>query len=599
MCRLENELMKKKIGKNIRFVKAIRSMDRKKVFRKLRERRKQRKKNRMVKEILGNMLLFEMLGLTAVLGMTIMILFVLYSSMQSFRDENMSAMQSLENIQYCNVMIQNTNYKLMLSTDDEQKKAYSAQVDELDMQLQKDLKALKKSYPESAESIAEIQKLLQTAFPYRSQAILQSLVGKSGEAVATLEEQYLPLISEVNQKLEELNTETQKNADQAMMVIRGSIFVFGIISVCFMMAIAAFVTIKQRKVIGMIVEPLHLVEQAMEEMAQGNLEFNIDYERRNEFGLLAEHLIATGERLRSYIQDISGVLGKVADKDFTASVGADYQGMFHPIKNSMENIIDSMETVVYSVSDATKELSVESGNMMEIADALMQSVYKQEELVGSFETEMDLVALKADENFHAAEDMKDYTEQSEQIISEGSGYMSDLSEVVLNVEHTFASVTEILGMIKDISQQITLLTLNASIEAARVGQAGRGFSVVVGQMRQLVEQTSEATGKTEEILAEGQKVVQNGKVVVSYVENNFADIKEISGKIEKHATVLKEVSVEQRSAMEESKRQVQVIQEMMVGYQNMANSIQQQSNNLNSQIENLACRMEQFQVKAR
>lgn len=151
-------MMKKKIGKKIRFFIAIRSMDRKKVLRKLKERRQQRKKNRMVKEILGNMILFEILGLTAVLGMTIMILFVLYSSMKNFRDENMSAMQSLE------------------------------------------------------------------------------------------------------------------------------------------------------------------------------------------------------------------------------------------------NIIDSMETVVYSVSDATKELSTESGNMMEIADALMQSVNKQEELVGSFETEMDLVALKADEN---------------------------------------------------------------------------------------------------------------------------------------------------------------------------------------------------------
>ena len=574
-------------------------MDQKKVFRKLKERRLQRKKNRMVKEILGNMLMFEMLGLAAVLGMTIMILFVLYSSMQNFRDENMSAMQSLENIQYCNVMIQNTNYKLMLSTDAEQKKAYSEQVDELDMQLQKDLKALKKSYPESSESIAEIQKLLQEAFPFRSQAILQSLVGKSGEAVDTMEKNYLPLISEVNQKLEKLNDETQKNADQAMLVIRGSILAFGIISVCFMMAIAAFVSFKQRKVIGMIVEPLHLVEQAMEEMARGNLEFDIDYERRNEFGLLAEHLSDTGERLRGYIQDISGVLGKVADKDFTASVGADYQGMFHPIKNSMENIIDSMETVVYSVSDATKELSVESGNMTEIADALMQTVNKQEELVGSFETEMDLVAVKADENFRAAEDMKRYTEQAEQIINEGSGYMSHLSEVVVNVEHTFASVAEILGMIKDISEQITLLTLNASIEAARAGQAGRGFAVVAGQMRQLVEQTSEATGRTEEILKDGRKVVQNGKAVVSYVENNFANIKDISSKIENHANVLKEVSVEQRSAMEESKRQVQVIQEMMVGYQNMANSIQQQSNNLNGQIENLACRMEQFQVKAR
>ena len=591
--------MKKKITKNIRFFQAVKTMDKKKVFRKLKERRQQRKKNRMVKEILGNMLVFEILGLAAVLGMTIVILFVLYSSMQNFRDENMRAMQSLENIQYCNVMIQNTNYKLMLCTDEEQKKEYSAQVDALDMELQKDLKALKKSYPQSAESIAEIQKLLQEAFPFRSQAILQSLVGKSGEAVATLEDNYLTLISEVNQKLENLNAATQKNADQAMLVIRGSIFIFGVISVCFMMAITAFVSFKQRKVIGMIMEPLNLVEQAMEEMAKGNLEFDIDYERRNEFGLLAEHLISTGERLRSYIQDISGVLGKVAEKDFTASVGADYQGMFHPIKNSMENIIDSMETVVYSVSDATKELSAESGNMKEISDALMQSANKQEELVGSFETEMDLVAAKADENFRAAENMKQCTEQAEAIIHEGSGYMSHLSEVVVNVEETFASVSEILGMIKDISEQITLLTLNASIEAARAGQSGRGFAVVAGQMRQLVEQTSEATGRTEEILKEGRKVVQNGKVVASYVEDNFAHIKDISGQIENHANLLKEVSVEQHSAMEASKRQVEVIREMMVGYQNMANSIQQQSNNLNCQIENLACRMEQFQVKAR
>ena len=172
--------MKTKIKRNIRFFRAVKSMDRKKVLRKLKERRQQRKRNRMVKEILGNMLVFEIMGLAAVLGMTIVILFVLYSSMQNFRDENMRAMQSLENIQYCNVMIQNTNYKLMLCTDGEQKKEYSEQVNELDMELQRELKALKKSYSESADSVVEIQKLLQEAFPFRSQAILQSLVGESG-----------------------------------------------------------------------------------------------------------------------------------------------------------------------------------------------------------------------------------------------------------------------------------------------------------------------------------------------------------------------------------------------------------------------------------
>ena len=104
-----------------------------------------------------------------------------------------------------------------------------------------------------------------------------------------------------------------------------------------------------------------------------------------------------------------------------------------------------------------------------------------------------------------------------------------------------------------ISRMTSTCLLDASIEAARAGQSGRGFAVVAGQMRQLVEQTSEATCRTEEILKEGRKVVQNGKVVASYVEDNFAHIKDISGQIENHANLLKEVSVEQHSAMEASK----------------------------------------------
>lgn len=205
--------MKNKIVMNIRFLKAIRKMDRKKVLRKIREQRKQRKKNRLVNEILGNMLVFEIFGLLAVLSVTIVILLVLYFFMQDFRNEKLKVMQSLEDIQYCNVMIQNTNYKLMLCADKEQKKKYSAQVDELDMELQNDLKTLKARYPESAANIAEIQELLQQAFSFRSQAILHALVGREGEAISILENDYLPLISKVNQKLEELNDTTQKNAD--------------------------------------------------------------------------------------------------------------------------------------------------------------------------------------------------------------------------------------------------------------------------------------------------------------------------------------------------------------------------------------------------
>lgn len=95
-----------------------------------------------------------------------------------------------------------------------------------------------------------------------------------------------------------------------------------------------------------------------------------------------------------------------------------------------------------------------------------------------------------------------------------------------------------------------------------------------------------------------KKLFRKLKIMRQYRKKNRM-VKEILGNMLIFEILGLTAVLEQHSAMEESKKQVSIIQEMMIGYHNMANNIQQQSNNLNCQIENLAYRMEQFQVNSR
>lgn len=556
-------------------------------------------RGKTVKNILKSMLVTEAAALAAVLGLTLVILSALYLSMQSFRQNSIRVMQMVEEMQYNNAMIQNANYKLMLSTDKEKAVTYQQEIDTGDMQLQKQLKDLKKIYPQASDTVTQIQGLLQEALTYRWQAVSLSAAGKGTEAVAVLEDSYMPIINEVNGKLEDLSGMAERKVDTSIELMKDAIFVFSGAGILFVTVLVLGIRRKQSRIIHMITEPLALLEQAMGEMSEGNLSFDIAYKEKNEFGLLAEQFMLTGAQLEKYVQNISTVLGQVADKNFTVTVEENYKGMFRPIRSSLEHIIASMDEVVYSVGDTAKVLAEESGEMKEIAHVLTVSTRHQEKAVHIFEQDMKMVYQKADENYRAAESMKECTDQSEAIVRQGGEYMENLVVMVGNIEHTFSDVSEILAMIRDISEQIALLTLNASIEAARAGEAGRGFAVLAQQMRLLVEQTSEATERTEALLNAGKQAIAEGRAVVSSVENNFGRIQNISNKMEKNALLLKDVSVEQKNVITESNKQVTTIQNIVIAYVEMTERIQRQSEELNTQIEVLTKQIEEFQVRER
>lgn len=176
----------------------------------MQDKNRRRDMKKTVKEILSNVLVLELIGLGVILTITVIILTVLYQSMQNYQSDSIKMMQQIQSIQYDNICIQNTNYKLMLSDEEEKRNKYDEEANELDMVLQKELKVLKKDFPQSDQAVGEIQKLLQQAFSYRSQAVLLAATDKKTQAITMMEEEYQPVMDEVNSQLETLSIQSAK-----------------------------------------------------------------------------------------------------------------------------------------------------------------------------------------------------------------------------------------------------------------------------------------------------------------------------------------------------------------------------------------------------
>lgn len=557
--------------------------------------KKEQKQEKTVKDILKDMLRLELAGLTAILGITMLMLAILYSSMQVCQSSNIGRMQRAREIQYTNADIQNICLKLMLSGED-RKDTYSSQINEMDMTLQRELKELKEKFPETERTVGEIQDLLQQALTCRSQAILLAVTGRGEEAVFTMEQEYHPVMEQVNVKLEELSLDSQDAVDDSLGLIKNSIFFFGGVGAVVIILLGTYITIKQHRVTVLITEPLEEVQQAMGEMAKGNLEFTVEYPNKNEFGMLADSLTVTGKHLKTYVQDISRVIDKVADKDFTVTVDADYEGMFAPIGNSMEHIVESMQNVIRSIRDSSQNVFESSRDLNVIAEQLFASAEKEKEHAETVENEMDQLMEATKENLAAAERMHQISSESDMLIKDGHIAVRSLASVIGHVEGTFAQITDILVLTREVSEQIKLLTLNASIEAARAGENGRGFAVLANQMRTLVEKSQEATGKTENLIANGEEVIREGQKIAEDVLEKFISITDIEDSLVKRAERVQILSKQQEEVLCRVYDVTEEMVQMALGYDTVSQEIKEQGKQVNQMAENLTEEMQKFKI---
>ena len=256
-------------------------------------------------------------------------------------------------------------------------------------------------------------------------------------------------------------------------------------------------------------------------------------------GRLFENTI---RRLRSYIGEISEILGAIAAGNLTRGASQDYLGDFQSIRKSLDSILTALNSTMGQITTSAGQVSSGASQVSGSAQALAQGATQQASSVQEISATVASISENSQQTAAAAEEAGRFVTEMGNQLGISVDCVKELNVAMENISSTSKEIGTIIATIENIAFQINILALNAAVEAARAGSAGKGFAVVADEVSNLASKSEEATRATRELIESSIRAVTEGGMAVSKVTESLEQTNQMAGNVtSKVATVVEAV----------------------------------------------------------
>ena len=332
-------------------------------------------------------------------------------------------------------------------------------------------------------------------------------------------------------------------------------------------------------------------------ISEGNLEVNIDVDSQDEIGDMELAFCKMVDVLKGYINDLSIVLGNMEKGDFTKATAFEYKGNFVEMKNSIDNILLSLNSVFGEIKSATKTVNMGAEQLSETSQSLSEGATDQADAVISISNNIKLINEQVDLNANNANIANKISDEFVETVEKSNNEMKNMVKSMENIEECSKNISNIIKDINNIAEQTNLLALNAAIEAARAGVAGKGFAVVAGEVTNLANMSANAANKTNKLIEETVKAISQGKDIANTTAENLLGVVK---KVKESNELIKNIAIasnEQSDGIKEMSIEIERISGIVQSNSAIAEESAASSEELMGEANTLANLLDKFKLK--
>ncbi len=319
-----------------------------------------------------------------------------------------------------------------------------------------------------------------------------------------------------------------------------------------------------------LTKPILALNHTAQQLAAGNLDVRLEITSNDEIGELGESIGKTVSRLKEYIvyiDETAETLTRIADGKLRIALKNDYVGEFQKIKTALLNISSSMNDVMEGINASSGRVSAGASELANASQMLAESAELQAASVEELAATTNSVADHVEESHRDAEISAKETAKVTAMIEQNQEKMTMMMDAMEEIRKTSQQVVGIIQAIEEIADQTNLLSLNASIEAARAGDAGKGFAVVADEIGKLALESAKAASSTRSLIELSMEEISKG--------NNIAI--DAMAALEESVSAVDHVNEMIKNTARNSAVQAESMEQLRIGIDEIARVIQDNS----------------------
>ena len=288
-----------------------------------------------------------------------------------------------------------------------------------------------------------------------------------------------------------------------------------------------------------------LLKKSMEETKKSSKSLAEVKDIISKISTLRDEVETSQESVSHQLNDISELISNFSQKiDTLVESSTEFSNVIKTNQDNLNLLVDEIANITNKIDNQSALISQNSSGQEEIFRSI-QSISTNVKNANEINTTLSKRADTGKEDIAGAmESMKDLGEYQQQMIS-------------------------IIGVISNLSQQTNLLAMNANIEAAHAGEAGRGFGVVADEIRNLADESGIKTKQISDIIKSMNAKIDQS---VSLVENVSNSLLEITEKVEESYPIISEISVSMDELMISNKEMLEGNQQLVSNAQSIKES---------------------------